>query len=175
MRTGYPDRMPDAREMSEVPGIFIAMTAAPASTPPAGTRAALATSLREAQVRLSQLVGLAELTDQVTMIERDGRPVAAIVPAAAARTTADARRTADRSAAIAAGWNRRLVDLRDQLTAQHRADRAALSGALRAAWTELDRLSPPGTDRHLDALRAAHRQLAGMLAGDDPAVPRSAA
>ncbi|MFD0823052.1 type II toxin-antitoxin system Phd/YefM family antitoxin, partial [Micromonospora zhanjiangensis] len=43
--------------------------------------------MREARTRLTQLVGLAELTDTVTVITRDGdpRPVAAIVPAAAAR------------------------------------------------------------------------------------------
>ncbi|MGW3810320.1 type II toxin-antitoxin system prevent-host-death family antitoxin, partial [Micromonospora sp. NPDC005113] len=53
--------------------------------------------LREARTRFSQLVALAELTDAVTVVTRDGdhRPVAAIVPAAAARSGAQARADAD--------------------------------------------------------------------------------
>ncbi|MBM0228545.1 type II toxin-antitoxin system Phd/YefM family antitoxin, partial [Micromonospora sp. ATA51] len=41
--------------------------------------------LREVRTRLTQLVALAELTDTVTVVTRDGdpRPVAAIVPASA--------------------------------------------------------------------------------------------
>ncbi len=114
-------------------------------------------SLREAQVRLSQLVGLAELTDQVTVIERDGRPVAAVVPAAAARNAEDARSADARMSASAAGWTRRLAELRDQLSRRHRAELTSVTTALGQAWAELDRLSPPGTDREIDQLRMAHR------------------
>ncbi|WP_235944644.1 type II toxin-antitoxin system Phd/YefM family antitoxin [Verrucosispora sioxanthis] len=66
--------------------------------------------LREARTRLSQLVAMAELTDSVTVVTRDGdpRPVAAIVPAAAARTVAEARADAARLAEVTAGWSRRL-------------------------------------------------------------------
>jgi antitoxin (DNA-binding transcriptional repressor) of toxin-antitoxin stability system len=131
------------------------MTTAPA---PSGDRV-LALAVREAQVRFSQLVGLAELTDQVTVVHRDGRPVAAVVPAGAARSLAEARRSEVRAQASAAGWSRRLTDLRDQLTRRHAAERAALLRALAEAWDLLDRHSPPGADREVDRLRAAHRDL----------------
>lgn len=128
---------------------------------------ALALSLREAQVRLSQLVGLAELADQVTLIHRDGRPVAAVVPAAAARSRAQERAAGERARASAAGWARRLAELREQLGRRHRAELDALRRALGETWAALDRYGPPGTDRDLDRLRAAHRDL--LAPGDGPA------
>ncbi|WP_233583667.1 type II toxin-antitoxin system Phd/YefM family antitoxin, partial [Micromonospora sp. CV4] len=80
--------------------------------------------LREARTRFSQLVALAELTDEVTVVTRDGdhRPVAAIVPAVAARSGAQARADSDRLATVTAGWARRLDE-------QHRHFIAAYANA----------------------------------------------
>jgi antitoxin (DNA-binding transcriptional repressor) of toxin-antitoxin stability system len=120
--------------------------------------------LREARTRLTQLVALAELTDTVTVVTRDGdpRPVAAIVPAAAARTTAQARADADRLATVSAGWARRLEEAHRQSARRHSAELRAVTAALAEAWAELDRRVTPGSDPSLARLRAAH---ADLLAG----------
>ncbi|MGC5053454.1 type II toxin-antitoxin system Phd/YefM family antitoxin [Micromonospora sp. DT48] len=120
--------------------------------------------LREARTRLSQLVAMAELTDTVTVVTRDGdsRPVAAIVPAAAARTVAEARADADRLAEVTAGWSRRLDAQRQQSRRRHAAELRTVAAALAEVWAELDRRFPPGTDPALARLRAAH---AHLLAG----------
>ncbi|MEU4755489.1 hypothetical protein AB0F93_31525, partial [Micromonospora tulbaghiae] len=80
--------------------------------------------LREVRTRLTQLVSLAELTDTVTLVTRDGdpRPLAAIVPASAARTGTQARADAERVAAISAGWARRLEELHRQSSRRHAAE-----------------------------------------------------
>ncbi|MGW5670100.1 type II toxin-antitoxin system Phd/YefM family antitoxin [Micromonospora sp. NPDC003776] len=116
--------------------------------------------LREVRTRLTQLVTLAELTDTVTVVTRDGdpRPIAAIVPAAAARTAAQARADTDRVAAISAGWARRLEELHRQSSRRHEAERRALTDALAAVWAELDRRAPAG-DPAIARLRAAHADL----------------
>ncbi|MGV9808738.1 type II toxin-antitoxin system Phd/YefM family antitoxin [Micromonospora chersina] len=116
--------------------------------------------LREVRTRLTQLVSLAELTDTVTVVTRDGdpRPVAAIVPAAAARTAAQARADTDRIAAISAGWSRRLEELHRQSSRRHAAELRALTDALAEVWAELDRRAPAG-DPALARLRAAHADL----------------
>ncbi|SBT42564.1 hypothetical protein [Micromonospora auratinigra] len=116
--------------------------------------------LREIRTRLTQLVALAELTDTVTVVTRDGdsRPIAAIVPAAAARTAAQARADADRIATISAGWARRLEELHRQSSRRHAAERRAFADALAEVWAELDRRAPAG-DPTLARLRAAHADL----------------
>ena len=116
--------------------------------------------LREVRTRLTQLVALAELTDTVTVVTRDGdpRPVAAIVPAAAARTAAQARADAERIAAVTAGWARRLEELHRQSGRRHAAELRALTDALAEVWAELDRRAPAG-DPGLARLRAAHADL----------------
>ncbi len=140
--------------------------AAPAFAPDNATPRAL--PLREARTRLTQLVALAELTDMVTVITRDGdpRPVAAIVPASAARTAAQARADAERAradaervAVVTAGWARRLDEQRELSARQHAAELRAVTDALAEAWAELDRRVPPGVDRALTRLRAAHAHL----------------
>ncbi|WBB53324.1 type II toxin-antitoxin system Phd/YefM family antitoxin [Verrucosispora sp. WMMD573] len=117
--------------------------------------------LREARTRLSQLVAMADLTDSVTVVTRDGdpRPVAAIVPAAAARTVAEARADAARLAEVTAGWSRRLDAQRQQSGRRHAAELRAVTSALAEVWAELDRRCPPGSDPALTRLRAAHAQL----------------
>ncbi|MEU2611071.1 type II toxin-antitoxin system Phd/YefM family antitoxin [Micromonospora sp. NPDC007271] len=116
--------------------------------------------LREVRTRLTQVIALAELTDTVTLVTRDGdpRPVAAVVPAAAARTAAQARADAERLAAISAGWSRRLEELRRQSSRRHAAERRALVEALAEVWAELERRAPAG-DPALARLRAAHADL----------------
>lgn len=120
-----------------------------------------AVPLREARTRLTQLVALAELTDTVTVITRDGdpRPVAAVVPAAAARTAAQARADADRVREVTAGWARRLDELHDRGARRHAAELRAVTTALAEAWAELDRRAAPGGDPALARLRAAHADL----------------
>ncbi|MER7456858.1 type II toxin-antitoxin system Phd/YefM family antitoxin [Micromonospora sp. NPDC126480] len=136
--------------------------AVPARTPDAGRPRSV--PLREARTRLTQLVALAELTDTVTVLTRDGdpRPVAAIVPAGAARSAAQARADADRLAAVTAGWARRLDEAHRRSAQRHAAERRGLTAALAEAWAELDRRVPPGSDPALARLRAAH---ADLLAG----------
>ncbi|MET7748990.1 type II toxin-antitoxin system Phd/YefM family antitoxin [Micromonospora sp. NPDC005367] len=116
--------------------------------------------LREARTRLTQLVALAELTDTVTVVTRDGdpRPVAAIVPAGAARTQAQARSDADRLATVTSGWARRLDEQRRQSGRRHAAELRAVRAALAQAWAELDRRTS-GDDPVLARLRAAHADL----------------
>ncbi|MFI7520242.1 type II toxin-antitoxin system Phd/YefM family antitoxin [Micromonospora globbae] len=133
--------------------------AVPASTPRSDQPRTL--PLREVRTRLTQLVALAELTDTVTVVTRDGdpRPVAAIVPAAAARTMAQTRADADRLAAVTSGWARRLDELRRQSGRRHAAELGTLRAALAQAWAELDRRAAPGGDPALARLRAAHADL----------------
>ncbi|MFC3502586.1 type II toxin-antitoxin system Phd/YefM family antitoxin [Micromonospora krabiensis] len=117
--------------------------------------------LREVRSRLTQLVALAEATDTVTVVTRDGdpRPVAAIVPAAAARTLAQTRADADRLATVTAGWARRLDELHRQSSRRHAAELRAVRAALAEAWAELDRRAVPGGNPSLARLRAAHADL----------------
>jgi hypothetical protein len=57
----------------------------------------------------------------------------------------------------AAGWIRRIDKLRADLRRQHEG----LEQALDEVWHELDKLRPPGADRDIDALRAAHADVRG--------------
>ena len=100
----------------------------------------------EARTRFVQLARLAGLTQQTTVVTEDGRPLAAIVPVEASRPESE------RPNPAAAGWLRRIDKLRADLRRQH----VGLEQALEEAWRELDRLRPPGADREVDALRAAH-------------------
>ncbi|QKW14754.1 type II toxin-antitoxin system Phd/YefM family antitoxin [Verrucosispora sp. NA02020] len=133
--------------------------AVPALTP--GTVPPRSLPLREARTRLSQLVAMAELTDTVTVITRDGdpRPVAAIVPAGAVRTAAQTRADADRLAEVTAGWARRLEAQREQSGRRHAAELRAVTTALAEVWAELERRAPAGGDAALARLRAAHEHL----------------
>jgi antitoxin (DNA-binding transcriptional repressor) of toxin-antitoxin stability system len=110
-------------------------------------------SLVEARTRFVQLARLAGLTNQTTVVTEDGRPLAAIVPMAATRPAAFP--AADRPNPAAAGWIRRI----DKLRAEFRRQHVGLEQALEEAWQELDRLSPPGTDKRVDGLRTAHADL----------------
>jgi antitoxin (DNA-binding transcriptional repressor) of toxin-antitoxin stability system len=103
-------------------------------------------SLVEARTRFVQLARLAGLTNQTTVVTEDGRPLAAIVPI---------RPDPERPNPAAAGWIRRI----DKLRAEFRRQHVGLEQALEDAWGELDRVSPPGTDKRVDALRTAHADI----------------
>jgi hypothetical protein len=103
--------------------------------------------LVEARARFVQLIRLAGLARQTTIITESGRALGAIVP-----MDALADRGADASNAAAAGWLRRIEKLRADLRRQHMVTEQALE----QAWQALDRLRPPGSDKDIDALRAAH-------------------
>jgi antitoxin (DNA-binding transcriptional repressor) of toxin-antitoxin stability system len=104
-------------------------------------------SLVEARTRFVQLARLAGLTNQTTVVTEGGRPLAAVVPIGAAQP--------ERPNPAAAGWIRRIDKLRTELRRQH----VTLEQALEDAWRELDRVRPPGADREVDALRAAHADI----------------
>lgn len=104
----------------------------------------------EARTRFVQLARLAGLTQQTTVVTEGGRPLAAIVPFEAPRPEPERP-----NPAAAAGWIRRI----DKLRAEFRHQHVGLEQALEEAWRELDRLRPPGADREVDALRAAHADL----------------
>jgi antitoxin (DNA-binding transcriptional repressor) of toxin-antitoxin stability system len=104
-------------------------------------------SLVEARTRFVQLARLAGLTGRTTVVTEDGRPLAAIVPVGAARP--------ERPNPAAAGWIRRIDNLRAEFGRQH----GGLEQALEDAWRELDRARPPGVDRQVDALRAAQADI----------------
>ncbi|TDB79953.1 type II toxin-antitoxin system Phd/YefM family antitoxin [Micromonospora sp. KC721] len=133
--------------------------AAPALTHHSGRPRSM--PLRELRTRLTQVIAMAELTDTVTLVTRDGdpRPLAAVVPAAAARSAAQARADDERLAAVTAGWARRLEETHRQGARRHAAELRAVTDALAEVWAELDRRVPPGTDATVDRLRAAHRHL----------------
>ena len=77
--------------------------------------------------------------------DRSGQPAAAEVVAA--------------SPASSAGWLRRLEKVREDVRRQHAGRIRELSQALDEAWQALDAVRPAGTDRAVDALRAAHSDL----------------
>ena len=116
-------------------------------------------SLVEARTRFVQLARLAGLTNQTTVVTEEGRPLAAIVPIGSAQPPQQAQppqpAQPSRPNPAAAGWIRRIDQLRAELRRQH----VGLERALEEAWKELDRLRPPGADREIDALRAAHADL----------------
>ena len=115
--------------------------------------------LLEARTRLTQIVRLTPVTGQVTVITDRGRPVAAIVPMAAVPSDEPAPPAAGRSESTAAGWMRRIEQVREAVRRQHVQRTTELERALTNVWAVLDRLRPPGSDRAVDELRIAHRDV----------------
>jgi hypothetical protein len=141
--------------MSEGAGIIGGM-AEPATPLP---HPRLELSLVEARTRFVQLARLAGLTNQTTVVTEEGRPLAAIVPIGGTRPPESVRPPESARPPgpnpAAAGWIRRI----DKLRAEFRRQHVGLEQALEEAWKELDRVRPPGADREIDALRAAHADL----------------
>lgn len=118
-------------------------------------RRRLQMTLVEARIRFAQMVRLAALTSQITIITDGGRPAAAIIPISLLPDDDAPETCAPNNAALTDGWIRRIEQVRMQ---SHR-QRRGLEQALFAAWRELDRRQPPGTDHDLDALRISHADL----------------
>jgi antitoxin (DNA-binding transcriptional repressor) of toxin-antitoxin stability system len=115
-------------------------------------------SMAEARIRLAQLIRMISVTGQVALVVDGGRSVAAIVPADAAQSRAEAAAAHDRARAAAAGWARRTEEVRATVGRQQ-ADRVrTLEQLLGEAWGLLDDRCPPGTDRAVDGARAAYRE-----------------
>lgn len=130
----------------------MAASAAPSSSAP------LELPINEARARFVQLARLARLARQVSVVCERGEPVAAIVPV----DLVDERREAP---GAAAGWLQRIDRIREHLRRQHAVEVGELRQALEEAWTVVDRLSPPGADRRVDAQRVAHAHLRRLTGG----------
>jgi len=117
-------------------------------------------SITEARIQLAQLIRMVSLTGEVVHIVDGDRSVAAIVADDTARTRAEVTAATDRASATAAGWLRRIEEVRATVGRQQ-ADRACvLEHLLREAWRLLDDHCPPGSDRAVDGARAAYREAA---------------
>jgi prevent-host-death family protein len=64
-----------------------------------------------------------------------------------------------RAQAVAAGWARRLEQVRATQQRQHATEMASLAQALAEAWRVINHLRPNGTDPGIDRLRTEHREL----------------
>jgi antitoxin (DNA-binding transcriptional repressor) of toxin-antitoxin stability system len=115
--------------------------------------------LLEVRTRLIQIVRLTPITSQVTVIADRGRPVAAIVPVEAVRDDEPSPVPNTRTENAAAGWMRRIEQVRETVRRQHATRINELEHALTEAWDVLDRVAPRGSDRAADELRIAQRDV----------------
>ncbi|MBO3741589.1 hypothetical protein [Actinoplanes flavus] len=115
-------------------------------------------TVAEARLRFQQLVRVTGVTGQVTVVVDGGRPIAAIVPASQVLDPPPPAAPPP-SPAAAEGWMRRIEKVREDVRRQHAQRIGDLSQALEEAWSVIDGLRPPGTDRTVDTLRAAHVDL----------------
>ena len=113
----------------------------------------------EARTRFTQIVRLTPVTGQITVITDRGRPVAAIVPIEAVHSDEPAPSPTARTQTAAAGWMRRIEQVRETIRRQHAMRITELEQALTNIWAVLDRLRPQGSDRTVDELRIAHHDL----------------
>jgi prevent-host-death family protein len=120
--------------------------------------------LPEARNRLAQIARSTGITGQVTVIVDRGRPVAAIVPVDAAQSRPAGRSAAASTDSAVAGWMRRIEQVRAAVRQQHAIRIANLERALTDVWAVLDRVRPYGSDRTVDGLRLAHRDVLSEMA-----------
>jgi prevent-host-death family protein len=120
----------------------------------------------EARNRFTQLVRLASLTGQVTVVTDQGRPAAAILPAGAALIDEPSAAPNTHTGSAVAGWMRRIEQVREAVRRQHATRISELEHALSDAWNVIDRVAPRGSDRAADELRVAQRD---VLAKPPPA------
>jgi antitoxin (DNA-binding transcriptional repressor) of toxin-antitoxin stability system len=113
----------------------------------------------EARNRFTQLVRLASLTGQVTVLADQGRPVAVIAPVAALLSDESSTATRAHTEQAAAGWMRRIEQVREAVRRQHATRISELEHALTDAWDVIDRIAPRGSDRAADELRVAQRDV----------------
>ncbi|GAA0462903.1 hypothetical protein Aca07nite_76360 [Actinoplanes capillaceus] len=117
-------------------------------------------TVAEARLRFQQLVRVTGVTGQVTVVVDGGRPIAAIVPASQVLDPPPPPPPPPAAPSAAAeGWMRRIEKVREDVRRQHAQRIGDLSQALDEAWRLLDEMRPPGTDRTVDTLRAAHVDL----------------
>ena len=100
--------------------------------------------------------------ERVTVITDRGRPVAAIVPINAVPSEQPALSATARSENAAAGWMRRIEQVRDAVRRQHAMRITGLERALIDVWAVIDRLLPQGSDTTVDELRIVHRDVLAM-------------
>lgn len=111
--------------------------------------------ISEARMRFLQLLRQIPVTRQTVVVVDQGQPVLAMVPA---HTVAAARHQAEGSSS-AAGWLRRLEEIREEMRRQHAAHATELLRALEQTWDIIDALRPPGADGTVDMLRATQAHL----------------
>jgi len=117
-------------------------------------------SITEARIQLAQLIRMISLTGEVVHIVDGDRPVAAIVADDTARSRAEVTAATDRATATAAGWQRRIEEVRATVRRQQADRTRVLEHLLSEAWRLLDDRCPPGADRAVDGARAAYREAA---------------
>lgn len=115
-------------------------------------------SVTEARIQLAQLVRMISMTGEVVHIVDGGRLVAAIVAEDTAQSRAEVAAVRARARTAAAGWERRVEQVRATVGRQQAARIRAREILLREAWLLLDDRFPPGADRAVDAARAAYRE-----------------
>ncbi|GLY99855.1 hypothetical protein [Actinoplanes sp. NBRC 103695] len=113
----------------------------------------------EARTRFTQLVRMASLASQVTVITDQGRPAAAIVPPDAVLSDEPSTLPKARTEHAAAGWLRRIEQVRVAVRRQHATRISELEQALTEAWGVIDHVAPRGSDRVADELRVAQRDV----------------
>jgi hypothetical protein len=111
-------------------------------------------------MQLAQLIRMISMTGEVVHVVDGGRSVAAIVADDTAQSRAEVAAGRDRARAAAAGWENRVEQVRATVARQQAGRISALERLLSEAWRLLDDRSPPGTDRSVDAARAAYREAA---------------
>lgn len=125
-------------------------------------------ALREARGMLGELASLAFYRDQVTYLTRYGRALAAVVPACAARTAAQARGQAAQQERLHTETERRVqavvAELHRQVNRHERRWADALLG-LCAAVEELADANPPRAAAALRAVDRLREHAAGVVTG----------
>ena len=115
--------------------------------------------LLEARTRLTQIVRLTPVTAHLSVIPDRGRPVAKIVPADAGCGETPSPVPKARTDNAAAGWMRRIEQVREAVRRQHAMRISELEHALTDAWDVIDRVAPRASDRAADELRVAQRDV----------------
>jgi antitoxin (DNA-binding transcriptional repressor) of toxin-antitoxin stability system len=112
-------------------------------------------SVLEARTRFPQLIRMATLNHQITTITDAGRPIAVIAPPDAVRAGEPAIPGRVPGPGAAAGWARRIEQVREDVRRQHEGRVKQLEQALDQAWQAIDAMTRTA-DADIEALRIAH-------------------
>jgi prevent-host-death family protein len=126
---------------------------------PLPRRRSIELPMLEARNRFLPLVRSASLTGQVTVVTDQGRPAAAIVPVDAMLGDEPPAAPKAHTEQAAAGWMRRIEQVKEAVRRQHATRISELEHALSDAWGVIDRVGPRGSDRAADELRVAQRDV----------------